>query len=399
MLQVNEDGVPNHRAIGEVTLTKQDADTGEKLNGVVYTLSRRDRPVIGGYLLETPIEVTTGKTYTASEDASGWHWKEEMGAEGTVKVAGLSWGEYTLAEKTELSGYVKSDTEYRFAITRENFKQVIEADGPVTNAKNHVTFRKTDNASNPQPLAGAVFEVHAGVSCDENCHPVSFYPSADGKETVTSVISGPDGTVTVYGLPTETAGDAETTYHLVETTAPEGYTLAESVLFTIDRNGRVQVAGLDADAVWMQDAPIALSVEKTGETEDSKLSGAQFRLTDVCTGDCDHKLVGGGSEETLITGENGQAPLPAGQLIAGHTYRLEETKAPEGYECTAVVTFTVHPDGRASLISTAGGKADAVLDEAGTTIQISDEKIRLQLTKVNYDDPETVLGNVVFTLL
>ena len=92
------------------------------------------------------------------------------------------------------------------------------------------------------------------------------------------------------------------------------------------------------------------------------------------------------------------------KVIGGHTYRLEETKAPDGYECTAVVTFHVKTDGTIDTISSSGGYrtaadgACASLDEARTAVEIRDEKIRMSLTKVDYSDAAVKLDGVTFTL-
>ena len=396
-LTVDPNGVPNSRINGTVTLTKQDAGTGEKLNGVIYTLSRTDNPA-ETYLLRTPKDVTTGKTYTAYQEEDGtWKWREEDGMTGVLTVKGLNWGEYKLVEKTALSGYVLSAREYPFTISNQIDKVSLGENGIIDNSKNQVTFHKTDNAETPKNLAGAVFEVHEGGTHSESCQAVLFYASADATETVNTVTSGADGTVTIYGLPTDNS-DTPKTYHLVETTAPKGYKIADPVTFTIDRYGKVRLGVGEVTEVPMQDAPIALSVEKVGEDTGTKLPGAEFTLTDICTDACDHKLANDALSETVTTGEDGKGKIPIERVIAGHTYRLTETKAPDGYECTAEITFSVNPNGTANLLTTTGGKTEATLDSTGTSFTVSNEKIRLTLKKVDYDDPTIVMKDVSFTL-
>ena len=398
-LNQNATGVPNERRKGTVTLVKTDSGTLQPLNGIVYTLTRTDNPGIPDYLLKTPMDVTTGKVYTASKVGGVWTWSVADGAAGEIQVIGLNWGSYTLVEKTEQSGYVKQDTVHSFTVDETHL--TIRFD--VTNTKNQVTFHKVgvlDDATEKN-LAGAVFEVHEGDTCGGTCTAVSFYASASAADTVTTVTSGEDGTVTIYGLPTDTAdGAAPKTYHLIETTAPKGYKIAAPVIFTIDRYGNIQVAGADAAEVVMKDEPIKLYIEKVGETDTVKLSGAEFKLTDICEGTCDHKLANGADMETgITTGADGKVLIPIERVIAGHTYRLEETKAPDGYECTAVVTFQVKADGTAVLLTTAGGYTDAVLDNVTKTIfTISDAQIGLSLTKADYDSPTQVMPGVTFTL-
>ena len=397
-LEKTNNGVPNERQKGTVTLMKKDSGTQEALNGVVFTLTRTDSPTgISDYLLKTPLEVTTGKVYkpVKDKDSGTWTWKESAGTSGQIKVIGLNWGNYKLEEKTEKSGYIRStDTGYSFTVKADEL--VFHHD--VSNKKNQVTFYKTDDVVSPKGLAGAVFEVHEGDTCSGSCTAIPFYSSASETTPVYSAESGADGKVTIYGLPTDTSSNNPKTYHLVETTAPKGYKIASPVSFTIDRSGNVQVNASNVNEVQMKDEPIRLYIKKIGEDSAVTLDGAQFQLTDICTGSCDHKLANGELLEQVTTGANGEVMIPIERVIAGHTYQLEETKAPDGYECTAVVTFKVKEDGTAELLSTSGGHTAAELDSNKTTFTISNEKIQVSLTKVDYEDPTKKLEGVTFTL-
>ena len=396
-LKKTNNGVPNERLKGTVTLMKKDSGTQEALDGVVFTLTRTDSPTgISDYLLKTPLEVITGKVYEPVKDSNGiWTWNESVGMSGEIKVIGLNWGNYKLEEKTEKSGYIRStDTGYSFTVKADEL--VFHHD--VSNKKNQVTFYKTDDVVSPKGLAGAVFEVHEGDTCSGSCTAIPFYSSASETTPVYSAESGADGKVTIYGLPTDTSSNNPKTYHLVETTAPKGYKIASPVSFTIDRSGNVQVNASNVNEVQMKDEPIRLYIKKIGEDSAVTLAGAQFQLTDICTGSCDHKLANGELLEQVTTGANGEVMIPIERVIAGHTYQLKETKAPDGYECTAVVTFKVKEDGTADLLSTYGGHIAAMLDFNKTTFEISNEKIQVSLTKVDYEDPTKKLEGVTFTL-
>ncbi|MDD6404646.1 MAG: SpaA isopeptide-forming pilin-related protein, partial [Clostridiales bacterium] len=191
ILKRDATGVPNTRIMGSVTLRKVDGATKEPLNGVEYILTRTDPTGTSdsSYLLHEPVTVTTGRTYKAEKltgEASGttsWKLTESDGESGVIKVEGLNWGTYKLQEKTELSGYVKSDKEYEFEVKSTDRDVTVHDDAyVVTNAKNKITLHKlgTVDGGDAKNLAGAVFEIHegSGNACGSTCSKVSFYDSA-----------------------------------------------------------------------------------------------------------------------------------------------------------------------------------------------------------------------------
>lgn len=393
-------------------------------------------------------------TYTLTEKTEQSGYKLEKGSDGKVKNSHT----FKIDGRSTANG--KSD---KLSFTYND-----------TNTKNSVTFYKTNQVdveaevteSDIKGLAGAVFEVHEGDvtdTCNKDtdgnptCTKAEFYTSdtdkvtnASGKSNkVTRVTTDKNGKVTIYGLPTDTSENAQNpanpkTYHLVEVKAPKGYKLQKKpIVFTMDRQGKVQLKTADGtftDApaeqtsgqttgqqgttqhVTMQNEPIKLYIQKYGETKNVPLKGARFLLKDTCNSEsgeanCDHKLANEADSETIeITADNGKIMIPIERVIGGHTYTLTETKAPDGYECTAVVTFHVKTDGTISSLSSTGGykgysdstgnigdssdtkKVCASTDNAKTTINILNEKIRMTLTKVDASDTNTKLDGVKFTL-
>lgn len=414
----NDEGVPNERKKGKVVFTKKDVKTGEYLNDVEFTLTRIDKPANpANYLLEDSVTVKTGHSYRAEKNTTGnWILTEATGSQGVINIEGLNWGNYTLTESRELSGYILGQTPLSY--TFEVKANELEFSNTETNTKNHITLYKTNqidpeigviSESDIKGLAGAEFEIHEVTESGETGAKVNFYLNENDTVPTEKVISGADGKVTVYGLPTNNTDDGLKTYHLVETKAPKGYKLQTSpTVFTIDRNGNVTSAG--NTEVTMQDEAIKIYIKKFGESFDDKLSGATFELTDICD-KCENKgyIADDKTKNLSIDVDNLEEGdmIPIEKVIGGHKYRLTETKAPDGYEATAVVDFTVDVNGKVEIAKTEGGYqtatepcASVVNDSSNrkATISIRNEKIRSTLTKVDYDNHDKFLKGVVFTL-
>lgn len=406
-LSIDNNGVPNERLKGSVTLVKMDEKTNQPLSEVVYTLTRTGVPTAPEkYQLKESAEVKTGHKYTAVNTNGIWTLSEAPGTAGKLEIEGLNWSSYKLVEKTENSGYVLDQKELAFTISAANLEVNVTDDGKqyVSNVRNKVTFKKTNmeeagifTEEQIKGLSGAVFEVH-----DSSDNIVEFYASETEKtEKVKEVTSGPDGTVTIYGLPTDTSSDDSTvTYKLVEKTAPKGYKLQRTpVEFTVDRFGNVKIDNTDAEKlVKMQDEAIKIRIKKFGEDSDA-LDGAEFELKDS-----NGEKLADGSDKleniTVNTRSAGTTMIPVEKLIGGHSYTLTETKAPDGYECTAVVNFTVDEDGKVTALSSTGGFGDtcASVDDEKTTISIKNEKIRAEIIKTETGKPDTKLEGVEFEI-
>lgn len=361
-----------------------------------------------------------------------------------ISITGLNWGTYVLTEKTELSGYkLEKDSAGNATNTHtyiiDGKTNRLSVSHEEINAKNSVVLNKTSITDaalelNNKPLAGAEFEIHEGNNCGgehTGCTKVNFYTSATDKNSRTNkVTTDSDGNVVIYGLPTDTSSDtAKKTYHLVEVKAPKGYILQTTpTTFTIDRQGNVEIQKKSGNVkgipvVSMQDEPIKIYVKKLGESGTDGLIGATFTLKDTCPKDesgkdtCEtsHKLADGRESETLLVNSTDGILIPIERVIGGHTYTLTETKAPDGYEATAQVTFKVKTDGTIDegSMTASGGyvpKTETIqatqestsgcasLDTGKTTISIRDEKVRVTLTKVDDADQTTTLQGVIFTL-
>ena len=121
------------------------------------------------------------------------------------------------------------------------------------------------------------------------------------------------------------------TYKFTETRPADGYATAESIKFTVSDTGEVQ-------KVRMKDDTIKVEILKTDKKNNKKLPDAEFTFK------LDGKKV-----VTVKTDKNGVAKID-GKLVAGKTYDVEETKAPEGYKTVPAFKYKVKDTGKVQTI-------------------------------------------------
>lgn len=121
------------------------------------------------------------------------------------------------------------------------------------------------------------------------------------------------------------------TYKFTETRPADGYATAESIKFTVSDTGEVQ-------NVRMKDDTIKVEILKTDKKNNKKLPDAEFTFK------LDGKKV-----VTVKTDKNGVAKID-GKLIAGKTYDVEETQAPEGYKTVPAFKYKVKDTGKVQTI-------------------------------------------------
>ena len=121
------------------------------------------------------------------------------------------------------------------------------------------------------------------------------------------------------------------TYKFTETRPKDGYATAKSIKFTVSDTGEVQ-------KVRMKDDTIKVEILKTDKKNNKKLPDAEFTFK------LDGKKV-----VTVKTDKNGVAKID-GKLIAGKTYDVEETKAPEGYKTVPAFKYKVRDTGKVQKV-------------------------------------------------
>ena len=214
---------------------------------------------------------------------------------------------------------------------------------PVLNSKRgEITIKKTDMTGKKE-LEGAELELY----------------DSEGN-LIDSHISGEEEWVVTL---------KEGTYTIVETTAPDGYTIKESTTFEVDEEGNVtKVEGSEVsdNIVLVEDAPSTIQLDKTAFNAVALEDEAEFKLTmlgssrtetDESGAEVQKKadftgvtLNGTDAAEFLYTDEEGVTHENVIAFTGNSTtflnlkdgvYELEETAAPDGYTVVSTFRFTV----------------------------------------------------------
>lgn len=264
----------------KVIISKQDHTTGEELPGAHLSLHDSSGNLIEEWIsTDEPhlIEkLIIGNTYVLTEN---------LAPLGYVTAESI---EFTVQETGELQPVVMKDDITRISIS----KQDITTDKELPGA--HLSLR--DNLGNL----------------------VEEWISSDEPHLLEKLVVGE-------------------TYTLTEDLAPLGFTLAQTIEFTVEDTGELQ-------PIIMKDEPTTLLIRKV-DPQGLPLAGAVFELTGVGAGPIRAREEGGiylvqGAQTTFITDEAGRIEihyLPVGE------YELREVQAPKGYqEDRTVIELTMH---------------------------------------------------------
>ena len=318
-------------------VVKEDKDvSSKKLSGAVFKLYDSANQQIGD---------------TYSSDSNG-----------ILVIPGLVNGTYKLVEITAPDGYqLPPDTETTIVIDAAADQS---SDGSLDNiitkvinneSKKSLKVVKEDKEDSSKKLSGAVFKL---------------YDSAN-QQIGDTYSSDSNGILTIPGL-------VNGTYKLVEITAPAGYQLPKDTETTIVIDGAADQSSDDSldniitKVIKNASLKTIKIIKVDSEEPDKTLKGAEFKLYDA-----DNVLIG-----TYTTDSKGEIIISG--LKVG-SYRLVETKAPEGYKL---------PDNPVTFIEiTHDTDYDTILPSIGNEIYRS-----IKVIKVDAEDEGTVLKNAEFEL-
>ncbi|MGK8609078.1 MSCRAMM family protein [Bacillus thuringiensis] len=208
---------------------------------------------------------------------------------GKVMSPKLPLGEYTVKETKAPAGYKLSNKEWK--VTIQNEKEVVKVEAENEIILGSLQIIKMDDKDQTKRLAGAEFTLK----------------DARGNVVKEGITTDKSGTVKVDGL---VPGE----YTLEETKAPEGYELTKQIIHvTVDGEKVINVKVTNGKSLGQFEIVKVDSQDKT-----KVLSDAEFEVYK------DGKKV-----DTLRTDKTGKV---ISQKLEPGTYKLKETKAPQGYK-------------------------------------------------------------------
>ena len=161
------------------------------------------------------------------------------------------------------------------------------------------------------------------------------------------------------------------TYTLRETVAPDGYTVASDIEFSIDERGNVTAGDkqVQGGALLIEDSLTKVYVSKWDITGQKEVKGAYIQI--IAVDEEDHETVV--DEWTSTT----KPHKVEGKLNVGTQYILREVTAPDGYAVTAETHFQLKSDGTLDTAKTSthtkdiGGKEVLLVEDAQTVVKVS----------------------------
>ena len=266
--------------------------------------------------------------------------------------------EYILREITAPDGYNVAN-DITFKVNEDGTVKRVE----MVDESTKVSFSKKD-ITGSEELPGATLQV------------IEQKKAADGKVISETVIEEWVSGKTPHLIEAKLKVGAS--YVLRETAAPDGYTIANDVTFTVEAGGKVQT-------VEMRDDMTEVVISKTDITTGKELPGATLQILKVADGKEEVVTLNGEKLEWVSTEEaKAIKGLPAGDYI------LREISAPYGYTIAEDVKFTISEEltaeqkvvmeNKPTEVSISKRKMVGISELPGASLKVLDEKGEVAVT-------------------
>ena len=268
----------NDKITSRVKIIKKDAQSGERLAGASFKITRLSGPaVVSGMQIGESITIVTN-------------------ANGEISTGWLEWGRYRIEETAAPAGFINSGFSKEINAYEDGKTYSFTVEN--TPMRGGLQLTKTDSL-NGTPIAGVQFDIYDTTGT----LVASMTTDADGVATSPSLLKG-SYTVREHANPTGYIAD------LAELKA-EVHSDATTELSVMNKpvQGKIRIVKKDA-------------------LNGNSLSGAEFTITRL-SGIPAHDGAGDGKiVATITTNSNGIAESP---LLTYGTYRITETKAPDHF--------------------------------------------------------------------
>lgn len=296
-------------------------------------------------------KVIPSDTIAVTADGEELKWTSE---ESLKTVNGLAAGNYFLVETKAPEGYKLAEA-VPFTITAQ--EAGTENSDPITvkmyDEKTNVSILKVDKEG--KALSGATLEIQ-----DASKNPIEglSWVTDDKAHDITGKL---------------TSGQK---YYLVETKAPDGYTIADPVEFTLNDDGEVVVNDkvVENGQITMKDIQTSVTISKKAITGEDSIGGAKLQILDsegkevVKTWETEDK------KEKVVTGV----------LKIGKTYTLHEVTPPAGYANADDIKFVLTDKGEI-----------VINDKVESAVVMRDAKLQIKVSKKDITDTDELPGAVL----
>lgn len=312
--------IPNHRILGEVTLTKYDCDHKEAdpLSDAEFELYK-----------ENGNQVFLDENGAYSEN--GAISKIISGKDGNANVTNLPWGNYIFIETKAPDGYEVNETPIKFTIGKNMYTPGADASEPGKIA----VFVEAYDKETPASILLIKKDSSDGRAVKDAVF--SLFRKKQNGETEDKLI--------LSGLKTNAAGELQVDdlihgeYYFVETRNPMGYRMpsgdeAITNSVTLDQSTAGRILEITHTNDRMKGSAVLTKYDDAGQL----VAGAEYTLMYRAAEAADYQAM----DPVYITNTDGQITVP--DLQWGDYYFIEK-KAPTGYQLSNEhVAFSINQD-------------------------------------------------------